>query len=241
MWDFITKHHNELSVVANCFVAIGTIGAVIVGIFGSRIRAWILKPKLSIDLRLDNPEILFENNHSSSNRDASQKKEYRIKILNSGKAVATNCQLLVDELYKQRSDGNSWDIGKNFFSASLSWIGHTEVASNIGQNMSSYVHLLTIKDRLDANEDMNSSNININSSSISIVLSFANNNCTYTFLPGTYMFEIKTYADNISPHSHYLEIFLAPKCTWNDLDNPQKFKIRTVDKKYFRERCGGEK
>lgn len=240
MWKFITEHHQELSVIANCFVAIGTIGAVIVGIFGNRIRAWFIKPKLEVDFRFNAPDNTEVDMPSSSDQ-KHHKREYYIKVLNNGRAIASNCQLVIDELYKQRRDGNEYVLEKNFFSAPLSWFNKANSLSNIGKGMSLYVNWLAINEFTDVNEDSNSMDTSSTSNLISVLLRFANNDNSYSLSPGTYVFEIKTCADNIDPIFNCVEIFLAPSCTWKELDSPQKFMIKTISKRDFVKRCGGKK
>lgn len=242
MWNFINSHHGELSVIVNFFTAIGTIGAVIVGIFGEQIRARFIRPKISIDLRLDDPTDEKESNCNSSDQKSNRKRDYRIKILNKGRALATNCQLTIEELYKQRSDGNAWEREENFFSAPLPWYDKTNanVLANIGQNRSSYVQFITIGDELDFNDDSVSNNEVPSLECISVTLCFATRS-NYFFGPGTYIFEVKTCADNMTPLSNYLEVFLAPSCSWEDMKDGKNFKIKAIDKREFERRCGGRK
>ena len=220
---------NVTSNIINAFTAIGTIGAVIVGIFGNRIRAWFIKPKLEIDFRLDTPDKTEVAKDSSSDQ-KYHKREYCIKVSNNGKTIAKGCQLIIGELYKRRGDGK-YVLEKNFFSAPLQWFGNTSASLDIGKKMSSYVNWLSIDDAKDANGDNNSSGTNSTPNSISVLLRFANNNNSYSLHPGTYAFEIKTCADNIDPISNRIEVFWDPSCTWGDLDDPQKFEIKTIDEK----------
>ena len=227
--------------IINACTAIGTIGAVIVGIFGTRIRAWFEKPKLKIDFKFNAPNDTEEDEHSSSDQ-KHHKREYCIEVANSGKSIAKSCLLIMDELYKQRRDGNEYVLEKNFFSAPLRWFGNTSASSDIRKKMSSYVNWLSIIETPDMKGDSNSSKKHQQPNvKISMALHFANNRDDYSFSPGTYIFEIKTCADNVDPISRWVEIYWDPSCTWQELNNPRKFKIKTIDKKEFEKRCGGAK
>lgn len=235
MWNFITKHHQELLLVTNCFVAIGTIGAVFVGIFGNSIRNFFIRPKIKVDFRFDDPIDKEENKSNSFNK--SHERKYCIKILNEGRAIATNCQLVIDELYKQRRDGNAWVCEKRFFSSSLLWLNNVSVL-NIGQNMSSYVQFLSIEDDLDKSDDRGNNIIPMQrDENVRMALCLANNKCSLS--SGTYILEVKTYADNIYPISNYFEIFLDPSCNWKNLNLQKCFKLTLLNKKEFEKRIGG--
>ena len=230
-----------ISNVINACTAFGTIGAVIVGIFGNRIRAWFEKPKLKIDFNFNAPNDTEEDEHSSSDQ-KHHKREYCIEVANRGKTIAKSCLLIMDKLYKQRRDGNEYVLEKNFFSAPLRWFGNASASSDIRKKMSSYVNWLSITENPDMRGDSNSSRKYQQSNvKISMELHFAGNCVDYSFSPGTYIFEIKTCADNVDPISQWLEIYWDPSCTWQELGNPQKFKIKTIGKKDFEERCGGAK
>ncbi len=238
--NFIVRYKDELSIALDTLIAIGTIGAVVVGIFGVYIRSFFIKPKLTLEVDLKKNTTSDKETDVPSPEDSQSRniRDYHIRVNNAGKATAKNCQASIDEVYEQREDGNSWELKKRLFSVPLLWLNDSD-SFHIRKGMSSYIRLLHVQEEMNSNNSADSSNSNqtqSNPTSMSMIFCFSQKNISLSLMPGTYIFELKVYADDVSPVTEYIEVFWKKGCSWQHLDNKQCFNIRAISEQEFKSR-----
>ncbi len=242
--NFIVRHKDELSVILDTLIAIGTIGAVVVGIFGVYIRSLFIRPKLTLEVDLKKNTVSDKETDIPSPGDSQSRnvRNYHIRVNNTGKATAKNCQASIDEVYEQREDGNSWELKKRLFSVPLLWLNNND-SFHIRKRMSSYIRLLHVQEEINSKDSADGSNSNLTQStptSMSMSFCFSQKNISLSLIPGTYIFELKVYADDVSPVTKYIEVFWKKGCSWQHLDNIHYFNIRAITEKEFKNRKGNE-
>lgn len=97
--------------VFDLVTSIGTLVVAFLALFGERLRNWLARPKLTIDLERSSPyvgDVESEPATSASGSEAARKRVIRARIINSGRLPARAFSLQIDCVYRLRDGGTDF-------------------------------------------------------------------------------------------------------------------------------------
>ncbi len=179
------------------FSGVGTLLTVIVALFWNQITQWIRRPKISISCSKDCrqcKEVVPSKTASSGPEEI----RIRIKILNSGRSLASDVSIYIDGYYKVRADGELLETQLT----PLILQDYSSVTINkILPNLNYYVDVISIR-RLD---EMSSDGERAKTGQLYKAAIIGE---TTKFIgKGNFIIPIKFYASNIENKITYIKIF----------------------------------
>lgn len=128
-------------------IAVGTIGAVLVALFGEAIRRWHKRPRLEIEFENSPPccatvqkELIFDEEGKFTGKVRDRKSYHiRVRVRNIGRSVAKSCKgEFVEIMHKDKKSSR-----EDFYPVMLSWPESPTGYSDINPKESEYLALLT--------------------------------------------------------------------------------------------------
>lgn len=102
-----------------------------IALFQDRLRDWLQRPELRIDLRLEPPDCHMTGFGGSPDSPGSVKCYYfRLRIANNGRSVAKDVEVIAEELFKSVADG-SFQQDNAFLPLNYKWSHFGGIEKNI--------------------------------------------------------------------------------------------------------------
>jgi hypothetical protein len=220
---------------------VGTILAVVVALFGDRIRGRMFGPELDVFVSTESPDCVPVSRDVplGGPYDGTQRVDMiymRMKIRNSGRSLARDVQVFAESVTQFNPDPPGWQPVQMFPPMNLAWSDLPDDADvklrmffpGLGPTMSKHCDLGRIafhKYRRLVGDDRPGLNAKLNSFAFEI-LARSNPPGGYIVGPGRYRIRLLLAADNARPVDRTIELVLRPE--WKPDDVAAMINIRVV-------------
>ena len=232
--SFVTKHSDTIGIVFDGLVAIGTILLALLAIYGERVKKWLFRPNLKIQVDNKEPFVDTIENKNAVSKDVSiieNTTSIRVKIENTGKTTALKCQALVEKVWCKHQTNENFFPKVTITPSQLDWHNASKVL-DITPHIPAYIELARIElTEVRTMEEGDSRRPNKQSADLYLSIVAKGKKGLYVKLgKGTFIIPLILYSDNLNKTIQtYIEIF------WNGTDakklTASDFYIKMKDEK----------
>lgn len=211
-------NYEKLNLIVSGSAAIGTILLAVIAIFGSWIKRFFIKPKISVKIDSCKPYVeLVKETDPNESSEISYKKIH-LKITNNGRQTALNSQIFIEKIFKKREDNQTYFLSKSFIPSNFLWEDDNK-SKPITTSISHFIEIARIQKNVEYSSDEETGKPSKSKDYFRLCLSIQNAHLKGVFQilgKGTFLLPIIVYFDGIpKPITSFVEIF------WNN-DNLEK-------------------
>ena len=201
------------NLVFNGLTAVGTVVVAILAVFGQRIRAWFVRPRLALAVGKTSP---FVDRAETIDASASNSKRVsyavRLQVINDGKETARNCKILCDSVYQEREKGSGFYLLRRFVPKEFFWTGSAQ-SKDVVPKLPSYVDIASIAEPVESASASVTSGTEQPKHALHILIEAEGTTGRYFCVGvGKFIYPLILYADNLPrPTKRYVEILWTGK------------------------------
>jgi len=204
-------HNSTLDIILNVIIALGSIGVMLLAVYGQNIRRWLFKPSIEVVFKPEKPFIeQIKSTSESQNGATTERTCIRIKVVNTGKETAFGCTAITDCIYEQDATHEKYIKLDDFVSLAYNWT--PEYKSNSDRDSGVYLlqKVVTYINIAEISVDPAPKNQNAGyGTQKSLKLNLENNDMNGKYYPvnkKNILFPVKLFANNMKTIVVYVKI-----------------------------------